>query len=71
MQLVRVRSAPTEEVRATVTGCARADRRLPARHSGNCRTLVQALDGSLRLDNRVVGGRVVGLDAVVRLPLDT
>jgi len=36
-----------------------------------CHDIVQTLAGSIALDNRVVAGRVVGLDAVVRLPLDT
>ena len=35
-----------------------------------CQEIVQALGGSLRLDNRSDGGRVVGLDAEVRLPLE-
>lgn len=34
-----------------------------------CREIVRALDGRIALDNRIVGGRVVGLDATVRLPL--
>lgn len=34
-----------------------------------CHGLVLALGGGLSLDNREVAGRVVGLDAVVRLPL--
>jgi len=36
-----------------------------------CHDIVQTLAGSIALDNRVVADRVVGLDAVVRLPLDT
>jgi two-component system sensor histidine kinase TctE len=35
-----------------------------------CREIVQALDGSIALDNRDAGGRRRGLDAVVHLPLD-
>jgi len=35
-----------------------------------CHDIVQALGGTIALDNRVVAGRVVGLDAVVGLPLD-
>jgi two-component system sensor histidine kinase TctE len=34
-----------------------------------CLEVVQALAGSIRLDNREQGGRVEGLDAIVRLPL--
>ncbi len=34
-----------------------------------CREIVQSLGGEITLDNRVRGGRVDGLDAVVRLPL--
>jgi len=34
-----------------------------------CHDIVQALGGSIALDNRVVAGRTVGLDAVVILPL--
>ena len=34
-----------------------------------CREVVQTLTGSIRLDNREQGGRVEGLDAIVRLPL--
>ncbi|RZI93553.1 MAG: sensor histidine kinase [Variovorax sp.] len=34
-----------------------------------CREIVLALGGTLTLDNRVSGGRVVGLDATARLPL--
>ncbi|MDM0012148.1 sensor histidine kinase [Variovorax sp. J22P168] len=34
-----------------------------------CREIVLALGGSIALDNRESGGRTVGLDAVVRLPL--
>jgi two-component system, OmpR family, sensor histidine kinase TctE len=34
-----------------------------------CREIAQALHGSIALENRVVDGRVVGLDATVRLPL--
>jgi len=36
-----------------------------------CLEVVQTLGGSIRLDNRERGGRVQGLDAVVRLPLAT
>jgi two-component system, OmpR family, sensor histidine kinase TctE len=35
-----------------------------------CREIVQSLGGSIELDNRVHGGRVGGLDAIVRLPLE-
>jgi two-component system sensor histidine kinase TctE len=35
-----------------------------------CREIVRALDGRIALDNRIVDGRVVGLDATVRLPLE-
>ncbi len=35
-----------------------------------CREIVQSLCGSIDLDNRLRGGRVDGLDAVVRLPLE-
>ncbi|WP_296912700.1 sensor histidine kinase [Polaromonas sp.] len=34
-----------------------------------CREIVQALRGSIVLENRLVQGRVTGLDATVRLPL--
>ncbi|GKS96615.1 sensor histidine kinase [Acidovorax sp. SUPP2825] len=34
-----------------------------------CQEIVQALDGQIELSNRMDGARVVGLDAVVRLPL--
>lgn len=34
-----------------------------------CREIVLALGGTLTLDNRIEGGRVVGLDATARLPL--
>ena len=34
-----------------------------------CREIVQALEGSITLTNRIAGHRVAGLDAVVRLPL--
>jgi two-component system, OmpR family, sensor histidine kinase TctE len=34
-----------------------------------CHEIVASLAGTLTLDNRIAGGRVVGLDAVVRLPL--
>jgi two-component system sensor histidine kinase TctE len=34
-----------------------------------CHEIVQALGGTIALTNRMAGGRVVGLDAVVRLPL--
>ena len=34
-----------------------------------CQEIVQALDGSIVLANRRQGARVLGLDAVVRLPL--
>jgi two-component system sensor histidine kinase TctE len=34
-----------------------------------CHDIVQALGGTIALDNRVVAGQVVGLDAVVQLPL--
>jgi two-component system, OmpR family, sensor histidine kinase TctE len=34
-----------------------------------CSEIVQQLGGALALDNRVVAGQVVGLDARVRLPL--
>jgi len=34
-----------------------------------CQEIVQALGGSIALDNRVEHGRVAGLDATVRLPL--
>lgn len=33
-----------------------------------CREIVQSLGGEIALDNRLQGGRVAGLDAVVRLP---
>jgi two-component system sensor histidine kinase TctE len=36
-----------------------------------CREIVQALDGSITLDNREQQGRVAGLDATVRLPVMT
>ena len=36
-----------------------------------CQEIVQALDGELSLDNRVSHSRVLGLDAIVRLPLAT
>ena len=36
-----------------------------------CSEVVSTLGGSIRLDNREQGGRVLGLDAVVRLPLAT
>ena len=36
-----------------------------------CLEVVRTLGGSIRLDNRERGGRVQGLDAVVRLPLAT
>jgi two-component system, OmpR family, sensor histidine kinase TctE len=35
-----------------------------------CHEIVVALGGSLELDNRTANGKVLGLDAVVRLPLD-
>jgi len=35
-----------------------------------CREIVRALGGSISLDNRVSAGRVTGLDATVRLPLE-
>ncbi|MFZ3119181.1 MAG: ATP-binding protein, partial [Variovorax sp.] len=35
-----------------------------------CREIVQALRGRIALDNRLADGRVVGLDATVRLPLE-
>ena len=34
-----------------------------------CREIVLALGGTIALDNREAGGRTVGLDAVVRIPL--
>ncbi len=34
-----------------------------------CREITEALGGSLALDNRIVHGRVTGLDATARLPL--
>lgn len=34
-----------------------------------CQEIVQALGGSITLSNREQGGRVLGLDAIVRLPL--
>jgi two-component system sensor histidine kinase TctE len=34
-----------------------------------CREIVDALEGSLSMDNRIAHGRVQGLDATVRLPL--
>ena len=34
-----------------------------------CHEIVQALQGSITLTNRMEGARVTGLDAVVRLPL--
>jgi two-component system sensor histidine kinase TctE len=36
-----------------------------------CQQIVDTLGGSLRLDNRLLDGRIAGLDAVVRLPLAT
>jgi two-component system sensor histidine kinase TctE len=36
-----------------------------------CREIVASLDGQIELDNRLQGSRVLGLDAVVRLPLET
>jgi len=35
-----------------------------------CREIVQALDGNISLDNLETAGRVTGLNATVRLPLD-
>lgn len=35
-----------------------------------CREIVLSLGGSIQLDNRERGGRIEGLDAVVRLPLE-
>ena len=35
-----------------------------------CREIVRALEGAISLDNRVEEGRVTGLDATVRLPLE-
>ena len=35
-----------------------------------CREIVRALEGSISLDNRITEGRVTGLDATVRLPLE-
>jgi two-component system sensor histidine kinase TctE len=35
-----------------------------------CREIVLSLGGSIQLDNREHGGRVDGLDAIVRLPLE-
>lgn len=35
-----------------------------------CREIVEALQGSIALDNREQNGRVTGLDATVRLPLE-
>ena len=34
-----------------------------------CREIVLALGGTIALENRVSGGQVIGLDAVVHLPL--
>ena len=34
-----------------------------------CREITEALGGSLSLDNRIVHGRITGLDATARLPL--
>ncbi|CAM3596022.1 sensor histidine kinase [Paracidovorax anthurii] len=34
-----------------------------------CQEIVQALDGHIELANREAGGHVIGLDAIVRLPL--
>jgi two-component system sensor histidine kinase TctE len=34
------------------------------------REIVQALDGSIQLNNRLKGGRIVGLDACISLPLN-
>ncbi|QTN29263.1 sensor histidine kinase N-terminal domain-containing protein [Rhodoferax sp. AJA081-3] len=34
------------------------------------REIVQALDGSIQLNNRLEGGRIVGLDACITLPLN-
>jgi hypothetical protein len=31
---------------------------------------VQSIDGNISLDNRVVEGAVLGLDATVRLPIE-
>jgi two-component system sensor histidine kinase TctE len=36
-----------------------------------CREIVASLDGQIELDSRMQGSRVLGLDAVVRLPLET
>ena len=36
-----------------------------------CREIVQSLGGSIQLDNRERAGRTEGLDAIVRLPLET
>jgi len=36
-----------------------------------CREIVLSLGGSIQLDNRERGGRIEGLDAIVRLPLET
>src|SRR5690606_14529140 len=35
-----------------------------------CQGIVQSIDGDISLDNRVVDGVVVGLDATVRLPIE-
>ena len=34
------------------------------------REIVHALGGTIQLNNRIVGGEVVGLDASITLPLD-
>lgn len=36
-----------------------------------CREIVQSLGGQIQLDNRRRGGAIAGLDAIVRLPLET
>ena len=35
-----------------------------------CREIAVALGGSISLDNRIIHGKITGLDAIVRLPLD-
>jgi two-component system sensor histidine kinase TctE len=34
-----------------------------------CREITEAMHGGISLENRVVHGRVTGLDATVRLPI--
>jgi two-component system, OmpR family, sensor histidine kinase TctE len=68
-------SATTSGATSTAgTGTSAGEAARPASGAGLglaiCHDIVQSLGGTIALDNRESGGRVLGLDAVVRLPLE-